>query len=53
MAIEFNNVVEVQGDALDFVFGLAEAGFYVHAIPRFIRVQSPPSLLASAWQVVA
>jgi hypothetical protein len=44
-----NNVIEIQGDALDFVFGLTDGDFYVRAIPRFIRVQSPPSFLASVF----
>jgi hypothetical protein len=44
-----NNVVEIQGDALDFVFGLTDADFYVRTIPRFIRGQSPPSFLGSAF----
>jgi hypothetical protein len=52
-AIKLDKAVEVQGDALDFVFGLIEADFYVRANPYFICIQSPPSLLASARQVVA
>jgi len=48
-AFKLNKVVEVQGDALDFVFGLTDADFYVRAIPRFIRGQSPPSFLGSAF----